>query len=156
MEAKKIFTYLRLVLSVIFSIYLFRFVVIIWTYIPTNSTSVHHTINLTDLRLSEYENLNVRIYHSYRLPRLGDRCITSKNGNVFVDIAILATFLDKQHSSVQQCDQFICPAVFSCNERSLSSVVGKSTCASVHWTHQPSATSHHMDFVMVTYCSAFS
>src|SRR6218665_2905089 len=111
MEAKKIFTYLRLVLSVIFSIYLFRFVVIIWTYIPTNSISVHHTVNLTDLQLSQYENLNVR-NRSYRLQQpLG--CTASKNGSLVVDIAILVTFLDKQHSSVQQCDQFIYPAVLT-------------------------------------------
>jgi len=60
MEAKKFFTYLRLVFSVIFSIDLFHFIVIIWTYISTNSISVHHSVNLIDLHLSEYENLNVR------------------------------------------------------------------------------------------------
>ena len=151
MEAKKFFTDLRLVFSIMFSIYLFYFVVIIWTI----SISVPHSVNLTDLHLPENENLNVR--NRYRLQQpLGDRCTASKNGSLFVDIAILVTFLDKQHSSVQQCDQFICPAVFSCNERSLSSVVRKSTCASVHWTHQPSATSHHRDFAMVSYWSAFS
>src|SRR6218665_2469547 len=104
MEAKKFLTYLRLAFSVIFSIYLSRFILIIWTYIPTNSISVHHTVNLTDLHLSEHENLNVR-NRSYCLQQpLGDRCTASKNGSLFVDIAILVTFLDKQHSSVQQCD----------------------------------------------------
>src|SRR6218665_2376293 len=49
-----------------------------------------------------------------------------------------------------------CSLNFSRNERSLSSVFGKSTCASVHWTYQPSAASHHRDFVMVTYWPAFS
>src|SRR6218665_3134429 len=113
MEAKKFVTYLRLVFSIIFSIFVFHFVVIIWTNIPTNSISVHHSVNLTDLHLSENENLNVR-NHSYRLQQpLGDRCTASKNGSLFVDSAILVTFLDKQHSSVQQCDQFVCPAVLT-------------------------------------------
>src|SRR6218665_3947940 len=57
------------------------------------------------------ENLNVR-NRCYRLQQpLDDCCTASKNGSLFVDIAILVTFLDKQHSSVQQCDQFICPVL---------------------------------------------
>src|SRR6218665_90253 len=110
METKKIFTYLRLNCSFR---NIFDLVFIIWTYIPTNAISVHHTVHLTDLQLSEYENLNVR-NRFYRLQQpLGDRCTASKNGSMFVDIAILATFLDKQHSSLQKCDQFICPAVLT-------------------------------------------
>src|SRR6218665_411295 len=120
MEAKKFVTDLRLVFSVLFSIYMFHFVVIIWTYIPTNSICVHHSVNLTDLHLPENENLNVR-NRCYRLQQpLRDRCTASffttsasKNGSLFVDIAILVTFLDKQHSLVQQCDQFICSAVLT-------------------------------------------
>src|SRR6218665_160436 len=113
MEGKKFFTDLRLIFSVIYSIYQFHFVVIIWTYIPTNLISVHLSVILTDLHLSENENLNVR-NRCYRLQQpLDDRCTANKNGSLFVDIAILVTFLDKQHSSVQQCDQFICPAVLT-------------------------------------------
>ena len=75
--------------------------------------SVHHTVNLTDLHLSEHEHLNVR-NRSYRLQQpLGDRCTASKNGSLFADIAILVKFLEKQYSSVQQCDQFLCPAVLT-------------------------------------------
>jgi len=70
MEAKKFFTYFRLAFLVIFSIYVFRFFVIIWIYILTNSIYVHHMVNLTDLHLSEYENLNVR-NRSDHLQRLG-------------------------------------------------------------------------------------
>src|SRR6218665_10069 len=158
MEGKKFFTDLRLIFSVIYSIYQFHFVVIIWTYIPTNLISVHLSVILTDLHLSENENLNVR-NRCYRLQQpLDDRCTANKNGSLFFYIAILLTFLDKQHSSVQQCDQFICPAVLTfpaMNDRGLRLSESRPVYV-VHWTHQPSATSHHREFAMVSYWSAFS